>query len=162
MKTRRIPNRRGYALVMVAVFCVLFATFMGVAWRRMASTIRTFSVRSNQVGQDQGAIMALADAMRALEVGPPPTTTYTCYCVETVSVMQNLRIKYPETDKTRYPETTKTCYYRLTFERQLSEESSSGDNRVYTVAVEKLEQKPADGTFLDINDFGVNGPLGTP
>ena len=148
---------------MVAVFCVLFATFMGVAWRRMASTIRTFSVRSNQIGEDQGAIMALAEAMRALEVGPPPIASYLanpCYCVESVPVMQNLRIKYPETDKTLYPETTQTCYYQLTFVRQYTDENnSSEDDRIYRVTVEKLDQEPPGGTLLDINDFGEYGPL---
>lgn len=153
MKTRRIPHRRGYALIMVAIFCVLFVTIMGVAWRHLASTIRTFHARSNQIYQDQGAIMALAEAMRALEVGPPPFTppdsnTYTCYCVETVPVMQNLRLKYP-TDKTKYPETPQTCNYQLTFTRP-----SAG---VYTVTVTKVAT--CGSTMLDINKFGEKGPL---
>ncbi len=69
--------------------------------------------------------------------------------------MQNLRIKYPETDKTKYPEATQTCYYQLTFR------CIDSTNHVYTVTVTKLPQKPSDETYtlLNINDFGNGGPI---
>ena len=153
-----MPNRRGYALILVAVFCVLFVTIMGVAWRHLASTIRTFHARSDQIYQDQGAIMALAEAMRALEVGPPPFVDAppivgsTCirYCkIENIPIMQNLRLKYPASNKSQYPETPQTLYYELKFTK-----ISAG---VYTVTAKKVGTPGSE--FLDINAFGVNGPL---
>ena len=144
---------------MVAVFCVIFVTIMGVAWHHLASTIRTFHARSNQICQDQGAIMALAEAMRALEIGPPPIiyNTKPCYCDETIPVMQNLRLKYPESDKTKYPESPLTYYYRLDF----LPSKDADNNQVYTVTVTKRPEKPTDdtNTRLNINDFGKNGPI---
>jgi hypothetical protein len=155
--TRRRPNRRGYALILVAVFCVLFVTFMSVAWRRLASTICTFSARSTQFQHDQGMIMALADAMRALEVGPPPPplsdaegSQYTCYCCENVPVMQNLKIKSPIALEPRY--------YTLTFTKAESDSNS----RKYMVAVQPRDGPPTNGAvvpLLDMNDFGNRGPL---
>ena len=157
--THRRWDRRGYALVLVAAFSLLFVTFMGVAWRQLASTIGTFSARSDQMQQDQGTVMALADAMRALEVGPPPLTAYSakpCYCCEVVPVIENLRIRCPA-DRTSYPDATQTCYYQLTFVKS----SDSSGNPVYSVTATKLPEKPSDATntLLNINDFGALGPI---
>lgn len=75
---RRPPCRRGYALMMVLFFIVLFLSLLGVAWRRMASAIRIASVHATQIQRDEGSIHALARAMRLLETGLPPSSTYTC------------------------------------------------------------------------------------
>jgi hypothetical protein len=153
--TRRRPSRRGYALILVATFSLLFVTFMGVAWRQLASAIGTFSARSNQIQQDMGAMMALADAMRALEVGPPPYDAngqYQCYWPgntywnATVPAMQNARIQWPQTTAADYPQNPQSCYYQLTFQRTIAGQ--------YTVTAEKV---PAQGVPLfDINNFGTN------
>ena len=157
MKTKRYPNRRGFAMVIAAMFCVIFVTILGVAWRQMASTIGTFSARSAHIQQDQGAMMALAEAMRALEVGPPPfeeeSTTYTCYCtINNVPVMQDSRIKYPNS-KDEYPESPKTCYYQLTFVQT----GTTPSDRTYSVTVTSVSSLGTPA--YDINNFGVNGPF---
>ena len=160
MTMRRRANRRGYALIMVAIFCAMLVTFMGVAWRHMSSTIRTFSARSDQIQSDQGAMMALADAMRALEVGPPPLSTYTCYCIKDVPAMENMMIQCPASNIALYPERTTRCYYQLTFTRLTTEEATTpADDRIYTVEAKKLSAAPAAGSLLNINDFGSAGPL---
>jgi hypothetical protein len=155
--TRSHRNRRGYALILVAAFCVLFVTFMGVAWRQMASALCTFSNRSEAIQEDQGAIMALAQAMRALEVGPPPLTEYAtkpCYGTVSVPVMQNMRVKYPD-NVANYPETPSTYYYQINFELT----GNSTTSKSYKVTVTKLSDAPTNGTLLKIDDFGKNGPL---
>jgi hypothetical protein len=65
--SRRPSSRRGYALVLVMVFVVLFGATLGVAWRRVASALRVehFSAARRQC--DKGAIQVLADAMNVLE-----------------------------------------------------------------------------------------------
>jgi hypothetical protein len=160
MMPRRKPNRRGYALIMVAVFCVLFVTFMGVAWHRMASTIYTFSARSTQMQQDQGMIMALADAMRALEVGLPPLPPsgnpddpYRCWCRESVPVMQNVKIKPPIAPSTLC--STEPRYYDLTFTT-----TQIAEGYTVTVTVTPRNGPPVAGSTtptLDINTFGNYG-----
>ena len=79
---RRLPNRRGYALVVVLLFNVLFLMLLGVAWRQMVGVIRTATVRAEQVQRDEGVVCALARAMHMLETGRPPigsASTYQCY-----------------------------------------------------------------------------------
>jgi hypothetical protein len=73
--TRRLPSRRGYALLMVLMFNVLFLLLLGVAWRRIASVVRVATVRTQQAECDEGSLRVLANAMRLLETGLPPTTT---------------------------------------------------------------------------------------
>ena len=79
---RRLPNRRGYALVVVLLFNVLFLMLLGVAWRHMVGVIRVATVRAEQVHHDEGVVCALARAMHMLETGRPPigsASTYQCY-----------------------------------------------------------------------------------
>jgi hypothetical protein len=64
---RCLPKRRGYALVMVLLFNVLFLMLLGVAWRQMASVIRIATVREQQVRRDEGSLRVLAIAMQVLE-----------------------------------------------------------------------------------------------
>ena len=79
---RRLPNRCGYALLMVLMFNVLFLMLMGVGYRHMASAIRIATVRTEQVQRDEGIVCVLARALRMLETGRPPIgagSSYQCY-----------------------------------------------------------------------------------
>lgn len=64
---RRRSNRRGYALMLVIVFVVLFTAVLGVAWRRVASALRIEHVCEVRKQCDAGSIQVLAHAMRVLE-----------------------------------------------------------------------------------------------
>jgi hypothetical protein len=149
-------------MILVAAFCVLFVTFMGVAWRQMASALYTFTSRSEQIQQDQGAYMVLAQAMRALEVGPPPSSSYVCYGSATVPAMANMRVQCPdptsyssETDAiAAYPDSPTVCYYEVTF--------ALGGVKTYVVTVKRLSSAPTpteEKPYLNMNDFAKNGPL---
>ena len=65
--TQRPSNRRGYALIMVTVFVVLFGAMLGVAWRRVASALRVEHASELRTQCDGGSLQVLADAMRVLE-----------------------------------------------------------------------------------------------
>lgn len=71
-------TRRGYALLMVLFFVVLFLALLGVAWRRVGSALRIETVRAMQVQRDESAIHALARALKLLESGVPATSPYVC------------------------------------------------------------------------------------
>ena len=64
---RRRSNRRGYALMLVVVFVVLFTAILGVAWRRVASALRVEHVSEVRKQCDQGSLQVLAEAMKMLE-----------------------------------------------------------------------------------------------
>jgi TRAP-type mannitol/chloroaromatic compound transport system permease large subunit len=76
--TRTASSRRGYALLTVLVFVVLFVSLLGVAWRNTASALRIASVRSLQIQRDEGSLHALARALHLLETGLPPSNPYVC------------------------------------------------------------------------------------
>jgi hypothetical protein len=65
--TRRRPKRRGYALMLVLIFVVLFTAILGVAWRRVASALRVEHVSEVRKQCDQGSLQVLAKAMALLE-----------------------------------------------------------------------------------------------
>jgi hypothetical protein len=67
MTNWRASNRRGYALLLVMLFVVLFGAMLGVAWRRVASAIRTEHVCDVRKRCDRGSIPVLAQAMQVLE-----------------------------------------------------------------------------------------------
>ncbi len=75
---RKRSTRRGFALLLVMIFVVLFLAVLGVAWRRMASALRIASVRTVQTQRDQGSTVAMALAMHLLETGVPPGSPYAC------------------------------------------------------------------------------------
>jgi type II secretory pathway component PulJ len=64
---KRPSNRRGYALLLVLIFVVLFTAILGVAWRRVASALRIERASEVRKQCDQGSIQALAQAMQFLE-----------------------------------------------------------------------------------------------
>lgn len=65
--TRRHSQRRGYALILVMVFVVLFSAVLGVAWRRVVSALRVENVSEVRRQCDAGSIQVLAQAMKVLE-----------------------------------------------------------------------------------------------
>lgn len=77
---RRRPRlaRRGYALMLVLTFIVLFLAMLGIAWRNASSALRIAAIRSTQEQRDHGSLQAVAKAVRLLETGLPPTTPYVC------------------------------------------------------------------------------------
>ena len=78
----RTSKHRGYALVMVLMFNVLFLMLLGVAWRQMVGVIRVATARAEQVQREDGVIRAMARALRMLETGRPPigsASAYQCY-----------------------------------------------------------------------------------
>jgi hypothetical protein len=78
-------GRRGYAMLLVLIFIVLFLTLLGTGWRYMGSAVRIATARSVQIQRDEGSIHALAKAMRLLETGLPPTSPYICGALITTS-----------------------------------------------------------------------------
>ncbi|MEN6458374.1 MAG: hypothetical protein ABFC63_05540 [Thermoguttaceae bacterium] len=65
---RKSPaERRGYALMLVMLFVVLFGAMLGVAWRRVASAIRVEHALAVRTHADKGSLQALDLAMRVLE-----------------------------------------------------------------------------------------------
>jgi hypothetical protein len=65
--TRNPSHRRGYALLLVIAFVVLFTAILGVAWRRVISALRIEHVSEVRRQCDQGSIQALAKAIQVLE-----------------------------------------------------------------------------------------------
>ena len=113
----RLPNRRGYALVVVVLFNMLFLMLLGVAWRRMASVIRIATVRTEQTHCDEGSLRVLANAMRLLETGLPPTSPYergATITLETSGEERFFSVKF-ERDDTLPPEDRK--YWSVTVTR---------------------------------------------
>ena len=131
--------------MIVVVFCVIFLAMLGMVWRQLGSATRTFAMRTTCIQRDQGSVQALADAMHALEVGPPPANPYVCY--DTVAI-------YPVRQLKTYTTDTKTSnYYQITFTRT----SDAGVTpRTYSVAVVPVSSA---GTLpLNPNDFAAAGP----
>ena len=73
--------RRGYAMILVLLFLVLFMAVLGVACRELAAVIRTVSVQTVQSDRNQGTLQAAAMAVALLETGLPPTSPYACLAV---------------------------------------------------------------------------------
>lgn len=74
----RNHHRRGFAMMLVLVFIVLFLAMLGVACRQTASALRIESVRTLQIERDQGSMHAVAKGLALLETGLPPTDPYSC------------------------------------------------------------------------------------
>ena len=72
---------------MVLIFTMLFFAMLGVAWRRIAASLRIASIRTVQTHRDQGSIPALARAMHLLETGTPPSSPSPYVCGVTINVV---------------------------------------------------------------------------
>jgi hypothetical protein len=71
---REPSARRGYALMLVIVFLVLFLAMLGIAWRQVASVLRVETVRAVQTRRDQGCLLAAIQVMHLLEENPALTS----------------------------------------------------------------------------------------
>jgi hypothetical protein len=93
--------RRGYAMMLVLVFIVLFLTFLGIAYRSVATVLRVESVHALQVQRDEGSTQALAAAVALLETGLPPTDPYVCgVTVQTSAGSRAFTVTFDLTDAT--------------------------------------------------------------
>jgi hypothetical protein len=75
------PRRRGYAMVAVVVFVMLFLGLWGLAARQIGSLLRIEQARANRVQADSKGLprmRVLAKAVAALEVAFPATQYYQC------------------------------------------------------------------------------------
>lgn len=70
--------RRGYVLLFVLAFLLVFLGLLGVACRQTAGALRVEAVRKQQAVRDQGSVHALARGMALLETGRPPSNPYVC------------------------------------------------------------------------------------
>jgi len=66
--------RRGYALLLVIVFLVLFLAMLGTAWRQVASVLRVETARKVQTQRDQGCLLAAIWGMHELEAAGTATS----------------------------------------------------------------------------------------
>ena len=71
---RKPSARRGYALVLVIVFLVIFLAMLGTAWRQVASVLRVETVRAVQTRRDQGCLLAAVKGMHYLEETATPSS----------------------------------------------------------------------------------------
>jgi Tfp pilus assembly protein PilV len=75
------PRRRGYAMVAVVVFVMLFLGLWGLAARQIGSLLRIEQARANRVQADSKGLprmRVLAKALAALEVAFPAKQYYQC------------------------------------------------------------------------------------
>jgi hypothetical protein len=75
------PRRRGYAMVAVVVFVLVFLGLWTIAARQISSMLRVEQARAKRIARDAAALpsrQALAQALAALESGYPPTNPYVC------------------------------------------------------------------------------------
>jgi hypothetical protein len=73
---KRRPARRGYALMLVMLFVVLFLVMLGVTWRQVASVLRIETVRQSQVRRDRGCLLAVVQGIHFMETTPPAASPY--------------------------------------------------------------------------------------
>lgn len=66
-RRRRGFERRGYALLLVSVFIVIFLAMLGVAWRYVASMLRVEQMIDIQRRGDEGSVAAISIGMQVLE-----------------------------------------------------------------------------------------------
>lgn len=75
------PRRRGYAMVAVVAFVLIFLGLWTVAARQINTMLRVEQARHNRILADQAnlaARQALAQALAALGSGYPPSSPYYC------------------------------------------------------------------------------------
>lgn len=146
--TRRQSHRRGYALILVMVFVVLFSAILGVAWRRVASALRIENVSEVRRQCDEGSIPVLAQAMKVLE-------TRLCWDAASPALKLNgsteSEISYGKT----VGEGENAKYYKITFTRTVDFNPATGlvDWSV-SVTILTIEQYALEA----LPDFDVNFP----
>ncbi len=94
--TPRNARRRGYALMAVLMFSMLFMLLLGVASRHVASVMRIATVRAGQTERDQGSALALAEAIERLESGFPTSGSSYAVAVTTASGPRTYTVLYEQ------------------------------------------------------------------
>lgn len=77
-RRRRPAGRGGYAMASVMIFLGVMLAFIGISQRRISSALRLERARLQAEFRDESAMQALADGIRLLETGFPPTNPYVC------------------------------------------------------------------------------------
>jgi hypothetical protein len=73
MMAGRSPSpRRGYSLTLVVIYLFLLFALWGTVYHATSSLLRIETERLNRKARDEGAMQALARAVRLLEFGRPP------------------------------------------------------------------------------------------
>jgi hypothetical protein len=63
-------------MVMVVIFIVLFTALLGIVYRELAGAIRIETMHTLEVQRDTGSLVALAQALAALQTGTPSASQY--------------------------------------------------------------------------------------
>ena len=71
---RYLSARRGYALMLVIIFLVIFLAMLGTAWRHVASVLRVETIRAVQSRRDQGCLLAVIKGIHYLENTTTPSS----------------------------------------------------------------------------------------
>jgi hypothetical protein len=124
-RLRHGNRRRGYALVLVLIFIVLFLGLLGVGWRQLSSALRIASVRTVQTQRDEGSVGAMAAAMALLETGRPPADP--CVFTKTVTLTSG-----------------EQRFFRVTFERETGSGADTSPQERWTVTVTRQSEQPTD------------------
>lgn len=100
---RSTAVRRGYALMLVLVFVVLFSMLLGVAYRELAALLRAESVAAQQSQRSAGSTVALARALTLLETRRPPESPYVCgVTIDTPEGPKAYTVTFTATDATHW------------------------------------------------------------
>jgi hypothetical protein len=127
--TRHPSHRRGYALLLVMVFVVLFTAVLGVAWRRVISALRIEHVSEVRRQCDQGSVQALAKAVEVLETRLRRNTTTTAKLNGSDSSTITYGYNLPNTNQ----------WYAITFSR----ENADTDGTKWVVSVTSANSDPS-------------------
>jgi hypothetical protein len=147
---RRRLKRRGYALMIVFIFVVLFLGLLGIAWRQVASALRIERAVEIRKRCDEGSIRVLALAMQVLE---------TRLCWDTANGVAKIRLA---DDDYRAPtDPAFSCWKRF----NASLDGSNPEWRYYLITF--TPTPPADGKQWEVTvaastETGVLGKTELP
>ncbi len=149
---RGYARRRGYALVLVCLFVVLFLSLLSVAWRQMASALRIASLQTIQkqganisifqTQRDPGSVRALALAMQMLELR---------LCMDPTHNVANLNVA---SDATQAPapsdlQSSYTCTVIIDLSTGSRVSNPTATSKYYTVAF-NYDTGCTDGTHWSV------------
>lgn len=89
-------RRRGYALMAVLLFSMVFMMLLGVASRHVASVVRTATVRVGQTHRDEGSMAALARSLKLLETGLPANGYVCCATISTSTGTRSYTVRFDQ------------------------------------------------------------------
>lgn len=97
MRARTIRNsrRNGYAMLAVLVFLAVTLVYVSLNQRRTAAILRVERARVELDDFDRGPKQAVAQALKVLETGLPPSNPYECaLTVNTASGAHAYRLQF--------------------------------------------------------------------